>query len=255
MEIVLENKIKLSGNQITGVMDQQQYLINYLKTINYSKNSIVVDGKKLTQKDLVNFKRKVSIIENYITDDHLDLTVYEYMKYKIFSEILDIKDYSKKIKDSLKIVGLSETYLDKKVSKLSKIEKQWVNFSIGLFSNPDVIILNRVFHSLDITNTKKIMRLLQQLVDQYNKVVVIYTNDAEVIYKFTSNTIVIKNENILVEDLTENIFQDNIDLLLKNNIQVPKTIEFSYLVNTKKNVKLGYFRDIRDLIKDIYKKV
>lgn len=255
MEIVLENKIKLSGNQITGVMDQQQYLINYLKTINYSKNSIVVDGKKLTQKDLVNFKRKVSIIENYITDDHLDLTVYEYMKYKIFSEILDIKDYSKKIKDSLKIVGLSETYLDKKVSKLSKIEKQWVNFSIGLFSNPDVIILNRVFHSLDITNTKKIMRLLQQLVDQYNKVVVIYTNDAEVIYKFTSNTIVIKNENILVEDLTENIFQDNIDLLLKNNIQVPKTIEFSYLVNTKKNVKLGYFRDIRDLIEDIYKKV
>ena len=59
MEIVLENKIKLSSNQITGVMDQQQYLINYLKTINYSKNSIVVDGKKLTQKDLVNFKRKV----------------------------------------------------------------------------------------------------------------------------------------------------------------------------------------------------
>lgn len=255
MEIVLENKIKLSSNQITGVMDQQQYLINYLKTINYSKNSIVVDGKKLTQKDLVNFKRKVSIIENYITDDHLDLTVYEYMKYKIFSEILDIKDYRKKIKDSLKIVGLSETYLDKKVSKLSKIEKQWVNFSIGLFSNPDIIILNRVFHSLDITNTKKIMRLLQQLVDQYNKVVVIYTNDAEVIYKFTSNTIVIKDENILVEDLTENIFQDNIDLLLKNNIQVPKTIEFSYLVNIKKNVKLGYFRDIRDLIKDIYKKV
>ena len=53
MEIVLENKIKLSSNQITGVMDQKQYLINYLKSINYSKNSIVVDGKKLTQKDLI----------------------------------------------------------------------------------------------------------------------------------------------------------------------------------------------------------
>lgn len=255
MEINIENKIKINSNQITGIMDQQQYLINYLKTINYSKNSIVVDGKKLNQKELVNFKRKVSIIENYITDDYLDLTVYEYMKYKIFSEILDIKDYRKKIKDSLKIVGLSESYLDKKVSKLSKIEKQWVNFSIGLFSNPDVIILNRVFHSLDIINTKKIMRLLQQLVDQYNKVVIIYTNDAEIVYKFTNNTIVIKDENVLIEGLTENIFQNNIDMLLKNNIQIPKTIEFSYLVNTKKNIKLGYFKDIRDLIKDIYKKV
>ena len=177
------------------------------------------------------------------------------MKYKIFSEILDIRDYRKKIKDSLKIVGLSEAYLDKKVSKLSKIEKQWVNFSIGLFSNPDIILLNRVFHSLDIPNTRKILRLIQRLVDQYNKVVIIYTNDAEIIYKFTSNTIVIKDENVLVEGLTENIFQENIDILLKNNIQIPKSVEFSYLVNTKKNVKLGYFRDIRDLIKDIYKKV
>ena len=255
MEIILENKIKLNSDQIIGIMDQQQYLINYIENINYSKSNIVVDSKKLNQKELINFKRKVSIIENYITDDYLDLTVYEYMKYKIFSEILDIKDYCKKIKDSLKIVGLSESYLDKKVSRLSKIEKQWVNFSIGLFSNPDVIILNRVFHSLDITNTKKIMRLLQQLVEQYNKVVIIYTNDAEVIYKYTNNTIVIKDENVLIEALTENIFQDNIDLLLKNNIQIPKTIEFSYLVNTKKNIKLGYFRDIRDLIKDIYKKV
>lgn len=255
MEITIENKIKLNSNQIIGVMDPDQYLLDYLKSINYSKNNIVINQKKLTQKELVCFKRKISIIENYITDDDLDLTVYEYMKYKIFSEILDIKDYRKKIKDSLKIVGLSESYLDKKVSKLSKIEKQWVNFSIGLFSNPDMIVLNRVFHSLDITNTKKMIRLLQQLVEQYHKVVIIYTNDAEIIYKFTYQTIIIKDSNVLVEGFTENIFQNHIDMLLNNNIQVPKTIEFSYLVNQKKNIKLGYFRDIRDLIKDIYKKV
>lgn len=255
MEIIIENKIKLNSNQIIGVMDQEQYLLNYLKSINYMKNNIVVDEKKLTQKDLINFKRKVSIIENYITDNDLDLTVYEYMKYKIFNKILDIKDYRKKIKDSLKIVGLSEAYLDKKASKLSKIEKQWVNFSIGLFSNPDMIVLNRVFHSLDITNTKKMIRLLQQLVEQYHKIVIIYTNDAEIIYKLTQYMIVIKDNKVLIDGLTENLFQDNIDILLTNSIQIPKTIEFSYLVNQKKNVKLGYFRDIRDLIKDIYKKV
>lgn len=255
MEIIIENKIKINSDQIIGIMDQEQYLINYLKNINHSKNNIIVDGKKLAQKELITFKRKISIIETYITDDDFDLTVYEYMKYRIFSEILDIKDYRKKIRDSLKIVGLNEIYLDKKISKLSKIEKQWINFSIGLFSNPDVIVLNRFFHSLDIANTKKILRLLQQLVEQYNKIVIIYTNDAEVIYKFTSNTIVVNDGNILVEGLTDSIFQENIDVLLKNNIQVPKTIEFSHLVNTKKDVKLGCFRDIRDLIKDIYKKV
>ena len=63
MEINIENKIKIYNNQITGIMDCEQYLINYLKTINNSKNNIEVDGKKLTQKELINFKRKISIIE------------------------------------------------------------------------------------------------------------------------------------------------------------------------------------------------
>ena len=36
MEIILENKIKLNSDQIIGIMDQQQYLINYIENINYS---------------------------------------------------------------------------------------------------------------------------------------------------------------------------------------------------------------------------
>ena len=255
MEIVLENSVKLDNNQIIGIMDQGQYFINYLKTIGYVKNNIIYDGKKLSQKELLGFKQKVSIIENYITDNYLDLTVYEYMKYKIFDSILDIRDYRKKINDSLKIVGFSNSYLDKKISKLSKVEVQWINFSIGLFSNPDIIILNRVFHSLDIKNERKLMKLLVQLVDQYKKTIVICTNDSETIYKYTGKTIIIDNSDILVEGLTDNIFQDNYLLLEKKGISIPKTIQFSYLVNTKKHIKLGYFKDIRDLIKDIYKKV
>lgn len=254
MEIVLENKIELDSNGIIGVMDNKGYLINYFNNIGFDKNNIILDNKKVIQKELVGFKRKISIIENYIMDD-LDLTVYEYMKSKIFENILDIRDYRKKIYDSLKIVGLSESYLDKKILKLSKVEKQWVNFAIGLFSNPDIIVLNRVFHSLDIKNTKKLIRILSQLMEKYHKIIIICTNDAEVVYKYTKKAIIIKDNELLVSDLSENVFQDNFELLLNNNINIPKTIEFSYLVNKNKNVKLGYFKDIRDLIKDIYKKV
>ncbi len=254
MEIVLENKLKLDSSGIIGVMDNKRYLINYFKNIGFDKNNIVLDKKKVIQKELVNFKRMISIIENYTIDD-LDLTVYQYMKSKIFENILDIRDYRKKIYDSLKIVGLSENYLDKRVLKLSKIELQWVNFAIGLFSNPDIIVLNRVFHSLDIKNTKKLISLLSQLTEKYHKIIIICTNDAEVVYKYTKRAIIIKDNELLLSGLSENIFQDNFELLLKNNISIPKTIEFSYLANTKKNIKLGYFKDIRDLIKDIYKKV
>ena len=255
MEVKLENKIKLNSDCIIGIMDQKNYLLEYLETINFTKKNISLNGKKLTQKELLTFKRKISIIDSYITDNYLGLTVYEYMKCKIFDDMLDIKDYRKKISDSLRIVGLSDTYLDKKISRLSKVEQQWINFSIGLFSNPDIILLSHVFHSMDIKNTKKIMRLIQQLAEQYHKIVLIYTNNAEVIYKYTDYTIVISKEKVLVEDTTENIFQNNYEVLLENNIEIPKAIEFSHLVNSKKNIKLRYFKDVRDLIKDIYKKV
>lgn len=254
MEIVLENKIKLDSHGITGVMDNKGYLITYLRNIGFDKSNIVLNNKKISQKDLISFKRRISIIENYVKDD-LDLTIYEYMKSQIFENILDVRDYRKKIKDSLKIVGLSEAYLDKKVLKLSKIELQWVSFAIGLCSNPDIIVLNRVFHSLDIKNTKKLIDILSQLSEKYHKIIVICTNDAEVVYKYTNNAIIIKDQDVLISGRSDSIFQDNFELLLKNNISIPKTIEFSYLVNNKKNIHLGYFKDIRDLIKDIYKKV
>lgn len=254
MEIILENKIRIDSHGITGIMDNKGYLIKYIRNIGFDKNNIVLDNKKILQKDLINFKRRISIIENYVTDD-LNLTVYEYMKSKIFENILDVRDYRKKIRDSLKIVGLSEVYLDKKILKLSKIEIQWVSFAIGLCSNPDIIILNRVFHSLDIKNTKKLMDILSQLTNKYHRIIVICTNDAEVVYKYTKDAIIIKDNEVLISGKSDDIFQNNYELLLKNNISIPKTIEFSYLVNNKKNIHLGYFKDIRDLIKDIYKKV
>lgn len=254
MEINIENKIKLGSNGIIGIMDNKGYLISYFKNIGFDKNNIILNKKKVIQKELINFKRRISIIQNYAIDD-MDLTVYEYMKYKIFDNILDVRDYRKKIYDSLKIVGLSENYLDKRILKLSKIELQWINFAIGLCSNPDIIVLNRVFHSLDIKNTKKLISLLSQLTEKYHKIIVICTNDAEVVYKYTKRAIIIKDSEVLVSGSSDSIFQDNYELLLKNNISIPKTIEFSYLANAKKNIKLGYFKDIRDLIKDIYKKV
>ncbi len=255
MEIKIEDKIFLDSNQIIGIIDYENYLIDYLKQINFSKTNIILDGKKLTSKELCLFKRYISIIDDYILDDYLNFTVYEYMKYKIFTNFLDIKDYRKKIIDSLKIAGLNESYLDKKISNLSKSEQQWINFSVGMLSNPNIIVLKNCFNSFDLKNSKKMIRLLQQLVEKYQKIVIINTTNSEIIYKYTKKTIIIKDKEVFIEAETENIFKDNFDLLLNNNFEIPKIVAFSNLVNNKKNIKLGYFKDIRDLIKDIYKKV
>lgn len=255
MEVKIENKIKLNGNQIIGVIDSKRCLLGYLRKINFTKNNITLNGKKLNQTELFELKKKISIIDCYILNDYWNLTVYEYMRYYIYVNLLNLKDYRKKIRDSLKIVGFDESYLDKKISYLSKSEQQWLSFATSLLSNPDILIFDHFFNSFDTRNIKKITRLIQQLVDHYHKVVIIYSTNSEVIYQLTNYTIILNDSEVLVEGSTNTIFQDHFDLLTMNNVSIPKTIEFSNKVNRYKGIKLGYFQDIRDLIKDIYKKV
>ena len=99
------------------------------------------------------------------------------------------------------------------------------------------------------------MDLLNQLVDKYKKVVIICSNNSEFIYKYTKNLICFSNDNLLMQGDTNTLFEENTLKLMNNSINIPKTILFTNLVLEKKNIKLNYNKDIRDLIKDIYKKV
>lgn len=255
MEIRLENKIKLFSGSIIGIFDNDGYFINYINNMYLSKDCVYYNKKKLNQKELILLRKKISIIDKYILSEYLEYTVYEYMKRVIMSKSLDLKNYRKKIIDSLKIVGLSDSFLSRKVSSLSRSEETFLLFAVGLLSNPDIIIFDEVLNSLDVKNRKKILRLLQQLTEQYEKIVVIVSRKIEDIYKYGEYIIILNNNTILKEGTSSNIFEVGLDILLKNNIDIPKTTQFSYLVNNSKNVKLGYFNDVRDLIKDIYKKV
>ena len=41
----------------------------------------------------------------------------------------------------------------------------------------------------------------------------------------------------------------------KNRVNIPEIVEFTYQAKKEKKAKIDYHRDIRDLIKDIYKHV
>lgn len=169
--------------------------------------------------------------------------------------MLNLKDYKKKISDSLSIVGLKNLNLNKKVIELSSCEKKLLQFATALLSNPDIIIFDCFFEVFDIKLRKKISNLLSQLVERYKKVVILCSNQGEFIYKYTNYSIVIKDGKKLIDGKTEEVFTNNVRLLIDNGFDVPEIIMFSYKANLIKNAKLNYHKDCRDLIKDIYKKV
>ena len=64
----------------------------------------------------------------------------------------------------------------------------------------------------------------------------------------------IKNNEILLSGPTNELYL-RVDFLKRNKFDIPDIIEFTYLAKKKKQVKIDYHKDVRDIIKDIYKHI
>ena len=90
--------------------------------------------------------------------------------------------------------------------------------------------------------------------EQYNKKIIFVSDDVNMLYKYTDQLFIVKNNKIIAEGRPLDIFK-RISFLKKHSIEIPEIIDFTYLAQNKKNAKIDYHKDIRDIIKDIYKHV
>lgn len=250
-----EINFTIEHKTITGITGTS--LTDYIEILTQrkqGKGTILVNEEKITKENIKNYQKRISFIPNLLVIPKYVLTVNELMKQTIKQNNLIIKDYSKKIRDSLKIVGLDESYLERTLQTLSQSEKKILQYALSLISNPELIIVEEPFKFLDNKNEKKIFMLLQRLKEQFNINIVLLSTDQNALHKYTDNMIFIKNNQVILEGPTTEVYQ-RVDFLKKNKFLIPEIIEFTYLAKKKKSVKIDYHKDIRDIIKDIYKHV
>ena len=125
--------------------------------------------------------------------------------------------------------------------------------AIGLIYNPNIIIFDEPFVELDFINQRKLLKLIKVLKEKYQKTIIITSNNCNLLYEITDDIVILKKGRILAADNTVKVYQ-NMTLLKENDIDMPDLIKFTMLAKQKK-VKLSFHRDIRDLIKDVYKHV
>lgn len=240
---------------ILGILDPEGVFINFFQELPFSNKTISVDKIKLTQLEKRRFINRVETVTKQVEPNFLCFNVYQYMRHHIMQNHLKLRDYQKKIKDSLGIVGLKSLSLNKRIIDLSNCEKKLLQFATALLSNPDIIIFDSFLESFDTKLRKKIYSLFTQLVEKYQKTIVLCSKRSDLIYRYTTETIIIQDKKKLLNGPTEKLFCDNVKLLLDKGVEIPEIVLFSYRANLLKNAKLNYHKDSRDLIKDIYKKV
>lgn len=247
--------IKLNSKYIYGIIGKNIEDWEEIIKINSNYNdNVLINKKVLLENELNSYKKRITILKE---KDYLNIhkeTIYDLMEYILKQKKIYPKNTQKKIKDSLRIVGLNKEILNRNLVTLSRSETKLLQIAISLLSNPDVLIIEEPFKYLDIKTLKNLMIVLRKMKDQYNKIVIFLSKDIEKIYQNTDNTIIYNKGNVVVQGKTKEVFKD-VELLKENKIGIPEIVNFTYEAKLKKSVKLDYHQNIRDIIKDIYKHV
>lgn len=217
---------------------------NKKKKVEVSESIFTIQGPSEIIDKLNNYY-DVSIIDNrnlfFVGDDLLTEIFF-------FNDMPDIEF----VNEIMKIMGQNSDFLNKSIDILSTTEKILVNLYRNLSFNKKIIIFKNIFDGIDLNYHKSIIKVLKYLVSTEH-IVFLLSDDVNMLYKYGDYSL-IANKNSIKYGLTDEIYKD-VDSLLKLKLDIPTLSYITYKAKKDKNIKLFYSKDVRDLIKDVYKHV
>lgn len=199
-------------------------------------------------------RSKIGFVFEFSEEQFFNNTVKAEIEFALKNFKYKNEKRSKRISDSLKMVGLDDSYLERDPFTLSNGEKRKVAIASVLVFNPDVIIFDEPTVGLDTNSKNNIIRLIKLLKTKYNKTIIVVSQDVDFLHKFVDYIFILGNKKIILEGDKYIVFKES-EKLKEYGIEVPKLMEFSNHVLKAKGVKMGYRDEINDLIKDIYRYV
>ena len=178
--------------------------------------------------------------------------VFQFPEYQLFAETI-LKDVmfgpknfglkeeeAKKLAiESLKDVGIPESYFEKSPFELSGGEKRRVAIAGIIASNPDVLVLDEPTAGLDPNGKKEIMALVKKFHDS-GKTIIIVTHDMDLVLNF-AKTVIVLNDSKLVEVTTPQKLFNSTDLE-KYSLEIPTLYKFINLLKEK-----GFAGNLNDI--------
>lgn len=160
-------------------------------------------GKNIHQKENRNVKNDVSIVfQNYVSSVNPRFSVAQIIAEPLIisSQVnrskIDKKKIDEEVKKMIKIVGLSEEFLERFPHELSGGQLQRVCIARAIVTKPKFILLDEAVSSLDVSTQVEILDLLQKLKKEYNLSYVFITHDLLTITYICDSVIFFKDGKI-----------------------------------------------------------
>lgn len=138
-----------------------------------------------------------------------NLTVEEEVSFGVYNLKLDNPE--KRVKDALKIVGLSG-FEKRDPQSLSGGQKQLLCIACVLAMGTDYIILDEPISNLDYSNAKLVYKILKDIHKQ-GKTIIVVEHDTNMVWENATKTIIIDEHKIIKNGPTKNILKNNQELI------------------------------------------
>lgn len=214
-----------------------------------TEGQITINNKQLDGNCIF---KNIGIVFQNCEHQFLNETVKKELQDIIHAHNYRVKEADKRILSSLLMVGLNDSYLNRKISTLSTSEKQKFIFASVLILNPKIIILDSPLIFTTKAEKQSFKKFLRLLKNRYHKTIVIFSNDSDFALEFADYISILDNGKIIEHGKKMDVLTKS-EVLKKAELSIPKIIEFEDEVLKLKKIKLGYRDEINDLIKDIYR--
>ena len=188
--------------------------------------------------------------------------VFQFPEYQLFEETI-LKDiiFGPKnfgvneeeaieiAKETLELVGLDESYLEKSPFDLSGGQKRRVAIAGILAMNPDILILDEPTAGLDPQGAKEMHNLFQKI-NQQGKTVILVSHDMNQVLEYCDDVVVMNKGRVEKHVTVDELFRET-EYLTSLSIDLPMITSFILELNAN-----GYhidpsLKDINQLIEEI----
>lgn len=196
----------------------------------------IMEGK--TKSNIYGLMGNINLTTNnanysIVTDYKFNGTVKEYLN-------------SEKDSSSLKMVMLNESFLTKKSNELSISELKKVSLAKALIENKDYLVLNYFEKELNYQEKENFKRLWRKLSKDYEKTIILFTNDITNIWSLACELIIVDKYNVINTVSKENYFK------IIDNINKPEIVKFIELMR-ELGIDVEDYMDTKELLKAIYR--
>ena len=174
-----------------------------------TSGSVYIDGEKLWEDKarLRAIRFKVGLVFQYPEYQLFEETCYKDIAFGPRNMGLSEEEIDKRVRETAKLIGISDAMLEKSPFELSGGQKRRVAIAGVMAMEPKVLILDEPASGLDPKGRAKILGLIREYHKEKKNTVMLVSHSMEDVAKHCSKILVMNNAQVFCYDTPVNVFR------------------------------------------------